>query len=162
MTSFDYAVIVIIAISVVLGAWRGFVYETMSLLGWIAAYFVARFFAMDVMRYLPDAIGSDTAKTAVAFALLFVGTLIVAALLAWFFSKLVKGAGMGVSDASLGGLFGLVRGVFIVLVLVWLAGLTGLPQKTFWREAWLSKPLQQAAWLVKDCLPDNVAQNLVY
>jgi membrane protein required for colicin V production len=162
MTSFDYAIIAIVAVSVILGMWRGMAYEAMSLAGWIAAYLVARLYAAEVMRYLPQAIEGDEAKTTVAYALLFVLTLILSALVAWLTSKLVKSAGMGVSDASLGGLFGLVRGVMIVLVLVWLAGMTELPKKLFWRDAWLSKPLQKSALYLKNCLPDKVAKNLVY
>lgn len=162
MTSFDYAVIAIVAVSVILGAWRGFAYEAMSLVGWIAAYLVARLFAAEVQPFVPEAIGNESARMAVAYALLFMGTLVAGGILAWLASRLVKGAGLGVTDASLGGLFGLVRGGMVVLALVWLAGLTELPRKPFWRDAWLSQPLQQAALLASDCLPEDVAKKLVY
>jgi membrane protein required for colicin V production len=49
----------------------------------------------------------------------------------------------------------MLRGVLVVSALVWLGGLTGLPQKPFWRDALSSKPLQQAALYAKDYLPQD-------
>ena len=124
MTAFDYAVLVVVGLSIGLGWWRGFVYELVSLLGWIAAYFVARIFALDVVEYVPNIVTSSVAKTTVAYTCLFVGTLIISGILAWLLSKLVKFAGLGLMDGVMGGFFGLLRGVLLVLLLVLLAGLT--------------------------------------
>jgi membrane protein required for colicin V production len=100
--------------------------------------------------------------TAVAYTCLFVATLIVSGILAWIFSKLVKLAGLGLMDGVMGGIFGLLRGVLLVLLLVLLAGLTSLPKKPFWRDAWSSKSLQSVALFTKDFLPDNVAKKVIY
>jgi membrane protein required for colicin V production len=62
----------------------------------------------------------------------------------------------------LGAGFGLLRGVFIVLVLVWLGGMTDIPKKPFWREALLSAPLQKLALFAIDVLPDDVAKKISY
>ena len=126
MTIFDYAVLAIVVASIGLGWWRGFIFELLSLLGWVAAYFVARLFATEVSVYIPDVVASDVAKTAVAYACLFVATLIVSGIVAWLLSKLVRFVGMGLLDGLLGGLFGLLRGVLLVLILVLLGGLTSV------------------------------------
>jgi membrane protein required for colicin V production len=162
MTVFDYLVMVLIALSIGLGCWRGFAYEFISLAGWIAAYFVARFFAADVTEYVPNIVSSITAKTTVAYASLFMATLLVSSIFAWLLSKIVKFAGIGLMDGVVGGVFGLIRGVLLVLILVLLAGLTTLPKKPFWREAWSSKSLQNVALLTKDLLPENVAKKVAY
>jgi len=162
MTVFDYAVMAVIALSIVLGWWRGFVYEFLSILGWIAAYFVARFFAADATEYVPDIVSTSSAKTTVAYMCLFASTIIVGAFVAWLMSKLVKFAGMGLMDGVMGGVFGLIRGMLLVLILVLLAGLTSLPKKPFWREAWSSKSLQSVALFTKDFLPENVAKKVAY
>jgi membrane protein required for colicin V production len=162
MTVFDYSVMVLIVLSIGLGCWRGFAYEFISLLGWIAAYFVARLFAADVTEYVPDFVSSTTAKTTVAYACLFMATLMVGGIVAWLLSKVVKFAGLGLMDGVAGGVFGLIRGLLLVLILVLLAGLTSLPKKPFWREAWSSKSLQSVALLTKDFLPENVAKKVVY
>jgi membrane protein required for colicin V production len=162
MTAFDYAILAIIGLSIGLGWWRGFVYELLSLLGWVIAYFVARLFAPGVTPWVPDMVASEAAKTAVAYACLFTGTLIVSGIVAWLLSKLVKFVGLGWMDGSMGALFGLLRGLLLVLVLVLLAGLTDLPQQPFWRDAWSSKALQGVALFTKDFLPENVAKKVSY
>lgn len=162
MTVFDYVILTIIVVSVGLGWWRGFVYELLSLSGWLAAYFVARLFAPGLSVYVPDVLGSGDAKTVVAYALLFVATLIASGILAWSLSKLVKFVGLGWMDGSMGAVFGILRGVLLVLILVSLAGLTDLPQQAFWRDAWSSKALVNAALYSKDFLPADVAKKLAY
>ena len=162
MTAFDYAVLAITGLSIGLGWWRGFVYELLSLLGWIAAYFVARLFAAEVTEYVPEVVASNVARTTVAYACLFVATLMVSGIVAWLLSKLVKFAGLGLMDGVMGGVFGLLRGMMLILILVLLAGLTSLPKKPFWREAWSSKTLQSVAIFTKDFLPENVAKKVTY
>lgn len=154
MTGFDIAVIVVIALSALLGWWRGLMYELFSLIGWIAAYVVARTFSAQVLPYVPD-LGNDSIRSSLAFAALFISTLIVGAIAAWLLAKLARFAGLGGMDGKFGAMFGVVRGVLIVLALVWLGGLTNLPQQEFWRDAWSSKPLQQAALYAKDYVPEN-------
>lgn len=162
MTAFDYVILAIVGLSVGLGWWRGFVYELLSLFGWMAAYFVARLFAPGLAQYVPDAVASDAAKTAVAYGCLFIGTLIVCGIVAWSLSKLVKFVGLGWMDRIMGAGFGVCRGVLLVLVLVLLAGLTSLPQQPFWRDAWSSKALQSAALFTKDFLPEELAKKVTY
>jgi membrane protein required for colicin V production len=162
MTALDYAFLAIMVISVGLGWWRGFVYELISFLGWVAAYFVARLFVGEVTDYVPDVVTSGATRTAVAYAALFMITLIACGMLAWLLSKLVKFAGMGLVDGFMGSLFGLLRGMLLVIIIVLLAGFTNLPKKPFWREAWSSKPLQSMALFTKDFLPENLAKKVAY
>lgn len=158
MTAFDYAVIAIIVLSALVGWWRGFLYELFSLIGWLAAYIVARTFSADALPYVPVAVGADNIRSAAAFATLFIVTLIVGALFAWFLARLAKFAGLSGMDGKFGAIFGMLRGVLVVIALVWLGGLTVLPQKPFWRDALSSKPLQEAALYAKDYVPDSAAK----
>ena len=158
MTSFDYAVIAIILLSALVGWWRGFMYELFSLIGWVAAYIVARTFSAQALPYVPLAVGEQNIRSAVAFAALFIVTLIVAALFAWLLARLAKFAGLSGMDGKFGAIFGMLRGGLVVIALVWLGGLTDLPQLPFWRNALSSKPLQEAALYAKDYLPENAAR----
>jgi membrane protein required for colicin V production len=162
MTGFDYTVIAIVLLSALMGLWRGFVYEVLSLLGWVAAVVVAKLFAASAAPYMPAALGSESARTAAAFVVLFVVTLIVGGIVAWLLSKLVKWVGLGWLDGMLGGLFGMLRGMLVVLVLVALAGMTRLPQEPFWRNALSSKPLENMARAIQAWLPDSVVQRVHY
>lgn len=158
MTSFDYAVIAIIVLSAVVGWWRGFMYELFSLIGWLAAYIVASTFSAQMMPHVPMEVGADNIRSAVAFAALFIATLIVGALFAWFLARLAKYAGLSGMDGKFGAIFGMLRGGLVVIALVWLAGLTDLPQKPFWRDALSSRPLQQAALYTRDYMPENAVR----
>ena len=160
MTWFDYAVIVIVIWSVLLGWWRGFVYEVLSLLGWVIAYVVARWQAANLATLMPAGLEVDAIKVTVAFVLLFVATLIVSGIVVWMLSKLIKSIGLGWLDGLFGSLFGMLRGTLLVLMLVLLAGLTDLPKKPFWREAKLSKPLESMALASLVWLPDSVARRV--
>lgn len=158
MTAFDYAVIAIILLSALVGWWRGFMYELFSLIGWMAAYIVARTFSEQALPYVPEAVGAAHIRSAVAFAALFIATLIVGALCAFLLARLAKFAGLGGVDGKLGVIFGLLRGGLVVIALVWLGGLTDLPQQSFWRDAWSSKTLQEVALYAKDYLPENAVR----
>ena len=158
MTSFDYAVIAIIVLSALVGWWRGFMYELFSLIGWLAAYIVASTFSAQLMPHVPVAVGADNIRSAAAFAVLFIATLIVGALFAWFLARLAKFAGLSGMDGKFGAIFGMLRGGLVVIALVWLGGLTDLPQLPFWRNALSSKPLQQAALYAKDYMPENAVR----
>ena len=162
MTWFDYAVIAVVVLSALLGWWRGLVYEVLSLLGWVVAYAAARLFAASAAPLMPAALGAEAIRAVAAFAVLFAGTLIVCGIVAWLLSKLVKWVGLGWLDGSLGGLFGMLRGMLAVLALVLLAGLTGLPREPFWRNAALSKPLVNIALIARGWLPESVAQRVHY
>lgn len=162
MTGFDYAVLVTLVLSAALGWWRGLVYEVFALAGWLAAFVVARLFVADVTPYMPAVLGLDAVKTAAAFALLFILTLIVSSILAWLLSKVVKWVGLGWLDGSLGAAFGVVRGVLLVLLAVVLAGYTGLPQTLIWRDALLSKPLVSAVQAARGWMPESIARHVHY
>jgi len=68
-------------------------------------------------------------------------------------SSAVRASGLAPADRALGSLFGLVRGLLLVLVIVLLAGLTPLPRQPFWRDAFLSGPFETAALALRPHLP---------
>ena len=160
MTGFDYAVIGIMLVSLLLGVWRGLVYEVLSLLGWPLAFILSRQFAGNLEPLLP--VSQEVARVALAYVLVFVAALIGWGMLVWLFCKLVKAVGLGALDSLLGGLFGLLRGVLVVLLSVWLAGLSSIPELEFWRDAKFSKAAEDAALLTKLWLPDNIGQRIHY
>lgn len=160
MTLFDLIVIAVLLVSLLLGVWRGLVYEVLSLIGWPLAWLSSKLFADHVAPLLPGK--QEALRVVAAYASVFVATLIIWGVLVWLLSKLIKKAGLGGVDRTLGGLFGLVRGVLLVLVLVWLAGMTVLPEQPDWREAQFSKFAEQVAVLTKNCLPDQLAQRIHY
>ena len=161
MTVFDFAVISILLVSLLIGLWRGLVREVLSLLGWPIAFVLSKLFANDIEPLIPM-MQEPLLRTMLAYVLVFIVVLIVWSILVWLFSKLVKAVGLGWLDRVLGGLFGIVRGGLVLLVMVWLAGLTDIPRQPFWLNAQMSRAAEDVALLTKSWLPDNIARRIHY
>jgi membrane protein required for colicin V production len=162
MTEFDYAVLGILVLSALFAAWRGLVREVLALAGWVAAFLAAVLYSGNVATMLSPSLGGSGLRYLAAFALVFVGTLIVFALIAWALSKFLRAIGLGFLDRFLGAVFGLARGLLIVVALVLFAGLTTLPKRDWWREAMLARPLETAVLAFKPWLPLGFARQLHY
>lgn len=162
MTLFDYIVLGVLAVSIVLGFVRGAVQEVFSLASWIAAFLVARAFSASVSVYLAGSIESPTLRLLASFVVVFLLTLALFILLAWALSQLVKSLGLGPVDRALGLAIGALRGALIVVLLVLVAGLTPLPSEAFWRNAMLSPPLEAAARAALPYMPEAFRSRVKY
>lgn len=125
----------IIAISALFSLLRGFVREALSLAGWLAAFWLALTFAGDLAELFLSGISTPSLRVVVAFTILFVLTLVIMALINKLASQLIKKTGLTGTDRMIGMVFGVVRGVLIVSVLVLLAGFTTMPQDSWWQES---------------------------
>ncbi len=162
MTLLDYAVLTIIGFSVLLGVMRGLVREVLALAAWAVAFVVAWLFGGQLAAIMPAEIPSEELRQLAGFAVLFFLVLLAMSLVAMAVSQMVKSAGLSVEDRLLGAVFGLVRGIAAVTILVLLAGATTLPSQPFWREAALRPVLERVAIVVKGWLPLEVSQHIRY
>ena len=162
MTIFDYLVLFILISSVVISTLRGLVKEILSLVGWVAAFVVANAFGAKLAPMLPSVIPGETVKLIVAFIALFLGVRVLMGLLSLAIGALITATGLSLADRGLGGLFGLGRGIVIVLAGVILCGMTSIPQQAFWKDALLSPMAETGARTVKPFLPAALAQHVQY
>lgn len=162
MTVFDYAVLAIVAASVLLGAWRGLVSEVLALAAWVAALLTARELAPGMAPVFSDWLKEPALQYAAAFAIIVVAVLVTVALTRLALSRLLRAIGLGPLDRFLGAVFGVARGVLVVLLCVLVGGLTMLPQQAWWRQAWLAPPLETAVLASKPWLPAAVAKRIRY
>lgn len=162
MTVFDYTVLTIMGVSVLLSLMRGFFREVMSLLGWVVALVVAKYYTLQLAPLLPQGIPSNSLRLLAAFVILFLGTLLVASLLSIALSGLFSKVGLGWLDRWLGAMFGIARGVLIVGVLVLLGGLTSLPHDVRWRNAMFSATLEAMVISVLPWLPQDISKHVKY
>lgn len=154
----DYVILAVLFISVLIGLARGLISEVLSLVIWIAAFWLAWLFGPVVARYFESSVSLPTARIAIGYGLCFVAVLLVGAVVRFLISRLVSGTGLGGMDRLLGMLFGLARGVLIVSGVVFLLGFTPLPNEPIWREsAMLSQFAAPAAWLGQQ-VPANVRE----
>ena len=161
MTWLDYVVIAALIISIAWGVWRGLVHEVLSLIGWILAFVAGNVFAMPLAERFPAAMRPEL-RVVVAYVLIFIATLVVAALLAAIFTKFIKVSVLHSLNRWLGALFGLLRGLLIIVVLAMVAGLTSLPRKPDWTDSATGYSLAQTVTQLKPWLPPAFAQRLRY
>lgn len=162
MTIFDYLVLFVLISSVVISTLRGLVKEILSLLGWIVAFVVANAYGATLAPMLPELLPGETARLIMAFVVLFLGVRILMGLLSLAIGAVITAIGLTLADRGLGGLFGLARGIVIVLAAVILCGMTSIPQQDFWRNALLSPMAETGARTVKPFLPAALAQHVRY
>ncbi len=160
MTLFDYVAIAIVGISLLLGLMRGAVKEIFSLVSWVVAFLAAKMFSVPVAHFLEPAVANSSLRLLTAFIILFIFALIVMALINLLISAAIKKIGLGPIDRLLGAIFGFVRGLLIMVVLVVLGGMTALPQQSDWRNALTSSWFEILATTVKPWLPDAMAKRI--
>ena len=162
MTIFDYLVLFVLGSSVIISTLRGLVKEILSLLGWIVAFVVANAYGAKLAPMLPDLLPGEATRLIMAFVVLFLGVRILMGLLSLAIGALITASGLSLADRGLGGLFGLARGIVIVLAAVILCGMTSIPQQDFWKDALLSPMAETGARTVKPFLPAALAQHVRY
>lgn len=156
----DIALIAVLGLSVLVGLFRGFLYEVLSLLGWVVAYFAAQWLSPVVAPSLPVGTPGSALNAGAAFACSFVVVLLGWGVLSWLIQKLVQASPLSVADRLLGAVFGLARGVLVGLVAVTLAGMTPLAKTDAWRVSHGVALLQAGLTVLKPVLPDEVVRHL--
>ncbi len=106
MSSTDWILSAILAASMLLGVWRGLVYEVLSVIGWIAA-----------------------------FVLVFVASVFAAGLISALMKKVISAVGLRPVDRMLGAIFGLFRGVILLLAVSVVVHMTALQESEWWLES---------------------------
>jgi len=146
----DWIIIVVLSLSILLSLWRGFVREALSLAGWVAAFVIANLFVDEMASLLAEWIVNIAGRYVASYAILFVGTLVVAGVLAKLAGLLVKVTGLTVLDRVLGTVFGFARGVILVLVAVFVLRQLAPPGDLQWlHQSQLMPHLDMLAYWVQ-------------
>ena len=162
MTMFDYLVLFVLIASVIISTLRGLVKEILSLLSWVVAFVLANAYGASLATLLPAAVPGAAVRLMVAFVVLFIGVRILMSLLTMALDALITASGLTLADRGLGGLFGLARGLVIVLAAVILCGMTAIPKQAFWKNALLSPLAETGARTIKPYLPAAYAQHVQF
>lgn len=158
MTTADWVLVGLLALSVLMGVLRGFVREAVALAGWIAAVVLALRYSQQVGEALPIDIAWPAVRVALGAVLIVVGTVFVASLLGWALKKLLAASHLTATDRVLGGLFGVVRAVLVVFAFAWFTSGTAMSRQTWWRESTFLPPIEAALRFAAPRLPDSFAR----
>lgn len=160
MTAVDWIFVVGLLASIALGVWRGFVYEVLSVLNWLLALVLAQWLGDDLGRHLPIGGDSETLRHIAGFVLIFVVSVFLGGLVVWGLPKLLERAGLRPVDRVLGGVFGVVRAVIVVLALTVGMLMTPLKNQGWWRDSLVADTSVWTLKKLKPVLPANVGKYL--
>lgn len=160
MPTLDWIFLALLLGSMLVGAWRGLVYEILALLNWVAAFMLAQWFAPMAASQLPLGDATEIVRYAAGFVLVFVASLFVGGLLAFLVRKLMAAVGLRPVDRALGAVFGLARGGVVLLVLVVLVGTTPLHQSKGWQDSTGTSLATGVLRGMKPVLPPDFAKYL--
>lgn len=158
----DLTIVAIVLISAVISLFRGFVREVLSLIAWVAAFWLASRLARPAAAALEPWVNVEGARLVLAFMGLLIGVLLVAGIINFVISRLLEKTGLSGPDRLLGMIFGALRGGAIVAIIVFVAGLTALPGMPWWQQASLMPPFEVAALAAVSRLPPDVAKHFNY
>ena len=160
MAAADWIFLAVLIFSMLLGAWRGLVYEVLSVLGWAVSFYAAQYFAPMVAGWLPFQSSSETVRYAAAFVLVFVAAVFAAGWLAFLLKKLIEAIGLRPVDRTMGAAFGLVRGVILLLAAAVVINMTALEKSVWWLESKGAPILNATLKGLKPVLPEQFAKYL--
>ena len=160
MATLDWIFLAVLLVSMVVGAWRGLVYEMLSLANWMAAFVLAQWFGPAAAEWLPLAGATEVVRFLAGFVVVFVAALFVGGLLAFLIRKLVAAMGLRPVDRVLGAAFGVVRGVVVLLAFTVVVGMTPMKAGHWWQESTGASIATVALQGLKPVLPQEFGKYL--
>jgi membrane protein required for colicin V production len=160
LSAVDWILLAVLGLSFLLGIWRGIVQEMLSLVGWVAAFYVSQMYAPIAAAWLPMEGSSQMLRYAAGFVVVFVAVLVGTVLVSALIKKLISAVGLGPLDRLLGSLFGLMRGVVILLAVTVFVGMTPMRDTEAWKQAQGTQWLQQFLHVLKPVLPADFGKYL--
>jgi len=131
----DWIFLVILTLSMVIGLVRGLVREVVSLVGLVLAFILAREYATPIGYWFDFMLETPLARYAAAFATIFLSVLLISALVGWILSKIIQISSLKFLDHILGGLFGFLRGLVLLMVITFITDLTPLSRLESWQQS---------------------------
>ena len=160
MNGFDLAIVAVVGLSALFAFVRGIIREMIALATWVVGFIAAIAYAGPVSGIFNWVNVSPVARQAIAFGLILVVVMIVGAILARSLASVVRAIGLGFMDRILGAIFGVARGLIVVVIFALVAGVTPLPKQDWWQNSLLGQPLADAALSLKPYLPKAWADRL--
>lgn len=154
MTLVDYLIVALVILSATVGLVRGFLREVIALITWIVALFIAWHFAGRLEPYLGGLLSAPPVRTWAARALIVIAVLLAGAAIGAITTHLVRLSLFSATDRFLGFVFGLVRGLVVLGVLVLVCQTLRLDEEHWWRSSRLLPYGERAAGLLFSMVGD--------
>lgn len=158
MAVVDWILVLILLLSLLIGAWRGLVYEVLSLVGWVIAFFCAQRWGPTAGALLPMAEPQESVAIAIGCVVVFIAAAFGFGLISALCRRLVTSIGLRPVDRSLGAAFGLLRGALVLLAMTWVVEATSLHQSSWWQESAAAPLLRDGLQDLRPLLPPTFSQ----
>jgi len=136
------------------------VFEVLSLLGWVAAYFAAQWLTPELAPHLPVGAPDSPLNLGAAFACTFIAALIAWGLAAKLVRLLIRATPLSLVDRGLGATFGLARGLVVLLAIATVVALTPGVNSPAWQQSRGALWLNDALLELRPVLPQQLAKHL--
>jgi membrane protein required for colicin V production len=154
----DWALLALLLLSLLVGLWRGLVFELLALAGWLAAWFSAHWTAPLLAPHLALGTPGGPIELGAAFAVAFVASLLAWGLAARLVRLLTHATPLAMPDRLLGGVFGALRGTVLLLALATVVALTPAAQSHDWRASQGARWLEDLLSVLEPLLPEPAAR----
>ncbi len=161
MGGFDWIIALVFVVSVVVGMWRGFVKEALSLASWIMAFWLAIAFCHEAGDLLGQYVNipTETFRVWAGFALVFVSTLFAFAMLSMFLTKVFLHGPVKSLDRILGIGFGGLRAAAVVVLLMWVVRAMGMDEGDWWNNSSFLPRFEPALDFFEQQLPESLQRD---
>jgi membrane protein required for colicin V production len=156
----DYLILAVMLLSILIGLFRGFAREVLGIAGWVLAFWVAFTFTHWGSERLEHVISIPSVRHAAAFGGLFLVTLLVSSIITWAIGRAVQDSALSSIDRTLGGGFGVLRGLLVIAALLLAAGSTEVRADPWWSQSVLIPHLEWTAETLRTVVPEHWIQVL--
>src|SRR6266851_1241529 len=159
MNPLDLGVVAVVVLSAIFAFARGFVREALSIVAWVGAAAITLYGFNWVYAQVDPRVHNPLLSQLITGFGLFFASLIVLTILTGFVARMVRASGLSPIDRTLGFIFGLVRGAFLVCLAYLLLDFTGVQpnDRPGWiREAKSGLYLHEGADVLKGFLPESL------
>ena len=160
----DYLIIAIVGISVLISIIRGFIREVLSLAVWVAAFFVAFKFCNQLASIFAPYTNNASLRVTISFAILFIIVLVLGGLLTYLISILITKTRLSFIDRTLGIIFGFIRGILVVAVLLLLLSVHSYSNDSWWSDSYLIPHFKNLVTWLNEFFPktvNNIKENVI-
>ncbi|HIU74007.1 MAG TPA: CvpA family protein [Candidatus Aphodousia faecipullorum] len=158
MNELDWAIVIVLALSTIVGVARGVIREILSIVGWVIGIVFALKYSTELADKIPLESLGPAVRTIIAAVLICVVCVFAIGLLGTILRKMLEAANISAEDRILGSVFGLLRGVVFVCAVVFLAGMTSAPTTSMWKHSFCIPLAENGIDMMMPFLPDSLAQ----
>lgn len=158
----DYVIIGLAIMTLLIGVWQGLILQAYSLLCWLLAVLVGLGFSLEFTMFLTTTINDASARLAASYILLCAITVTVGGLIRLILGQALTSAALTTSHRLVGMVLGLMHSLIFVFILVLLAGLSVLPQSSWWNKSRLIPPFQATVIWLHDHLSFDITKRVRY